>query len=94
MPSVLQVTFYDILETMRQVVTVTSMDDNTLNAFPMELAGSRAGTIIRAGGFHFLQELILQSRCLLILPCLKQVHSLHFLLIAINHNSTSSLPFS
>jgi hypothetical protein len=63
---------------MGQVVTVASVDDNTLNAFPMKLAGSRAGAIVRAGGFYFLQELILQSRCLLILPRLKQVHSPDF----------------
>lgn len=71
---------------MGQVVSVASVDDNALNAFPMKLASGRAGAIVRAGGFYFLKELILQSRCLLALSLLKQIHSLHFRLIIINHN--------
>jgi ABC-type microcin C transport system duplicated ATPase subunit YejF len=63
---------------MRQMIAVASMDNHTLNAFPVEFAGRRAGAMVLARSLHLFEKLVLQFGCFFPFPLLEQFHRLHF----------------
>ena len=73
------------------MVAVASVNDNALDAFPVELAGSRAGAVVFAGPHDLGKELILQLPRLLRFALLKELHNHVYYKNELNENIARSI---